>query len=215
MLKHFTYKKIRILVLISAGTAVLESNLARQIEIIRNPGLPWAADISLIAILYIWIGYTYKNKIKDMFYNASLKLDILAIILLCLIITFLKWNYTSESLGYYYFDMKPRNYENFFGVILIPVMFGIVFSRMLFWAMRLKAFRKLEELLSALGQMTLPIMFMHIPINTFIKSKGYDYGWCIYTALGLGIPVVITLIGKNNKFLCKILGLEKIQITKI
>lgn len=182
----------------------------QRIEIISNPGMPLALDIALISILYIWLGFICKRKIMVLLCDNCVIGDALAVVLTIVIVVFLKFNYGSDGSIYYYFDMKPRYYRNIFCAVLVPVMFGIVFSRLLFWVTKIRFLGFVPRLLNIFGQMTLPIMFLHIPINALMKSMGYKYGCFIYTVVGLGIPVLISIIGKNNFLLCKMFGFPQL-----
>ncbi len=42
------------------------------------------------------------------------------------------------------------------------------------------------------GRTTVPIMFMHIPLNHWKDSIGY--GRTVFMIIGIGVPLIITLI---------------------
>lgn len=55
---------------------------------------------------------------------------------------------------------------------------------------------------------TIPIMFMHIPLNHW--KDAFEYGRVMYVVIGIGIPIVFTLIFNKYKAMRKLFGLPKL-----
>lgn len=47
------------------GIAVIESHLVDKIHLLQSPGTPWNLDVSLMALVYVGIGFFYKQQIKN------------------------------------------------------------------------------------------------------------------------------------------------------
>ena len=46
---------------------------------LKRPGIPFDADVSLLVLSYLIVGYILKDRIVDLFQRQSLKLDVIAI----------------------------------------------------------------------------------------------------------------------------------------
>lgn len=51
-------------------------------------------------------------------------------------------------------------------------------------------------------------MFMHIPLNHW--KDAFEYGRVMYVVIGIGIPIVFTLIFNKYKAMRKLFGLPKL-----
>mgnify|MGYP007042469901 CR=1 FL=1 len=66
----------------------------------------------------------------------------------------------------------------------------------------------LNRFFALCGQATIPIMFMHIPLNHW--KDAFEYGRVMYVVIGIGIPIVFTLIFNKYKAMRKLFGLPKL-----
>lgn len=96
----------------SGGIAVIESHLVDKIHFLQSPGIPWNLDVALMALVYIGIGYFYKDKIKRPLEDETVKIDVATGIIAVLLGIFCWINYRDGS-PFYYFDMKPV-YDNLY-----------------------------------------------------------------------------------------------------
>ena len=55
----------------------MESNIIDSISLLERPGIPFDADVSLLVLSYLIVGYILKDKIVDLFRRQSLKIDII------------------------------------------------------------------------------------------------------------------------------------------
>ena len=106
--------------------------------------------------------------------------------------------------------MKPGYYKDLLLAILIPCAFGMVLMRLVYWLNRAKCFKGMNQFLELCGQATIPIMFMHVPLNHWKDSIGY--GRTVYLLIGIGVLLVITIMCNNISVAHKLLGLPKINI---
>ena len=207
LIKRFQDKAIKYLILAGGCIAVIESHMAERISLLKSPGIPWNLDVALLALVYLAIGYYYKDKIKLILYDENKKIDLMAISVTVILAIFCIINYRTEE-PFYYFDMKPVYYKEFFSAIIIPCAFGIAIARLIHWIVKYRFLSWLMYGLAYIGQMTLPIMFMHVPLNTWKDTLGY--GRLMYVLIGIGVPVVFTLIFNRFKLMRKLFGLPEL-----
>lgn len=211
--KHFSDRTTKLLIVSGGGIAVIESHLAEHVHILQSPGIPWNMDVALLALVYLAIGFYYKVPIKKWLEDDNRKFDIIALIISVLLVAFCVFNYWGGR-RLYYFDMKPLYYKELFSAILIPCAFGVVLCRIVFWIERVQPLSWLERAFAFLGRMTLPIMFMHVPLNTWKVQFGYDgawYGRSVYVAIGIGVPVIFTLAFHRFRIMRKLFGLPNLS----
>ena len=187
--------------------AVIESHLVDKIHLLQSPGIPWNLDVSLMALVYISVGFFYKNKIKELLESEPRKYDFAAEIITVLLVLFCCFIYRDGN-RLYYFDMKPVYYKELISAILIPCAFGIVLVRLVHWMGKEKWLTLVNRFLILCGQATVPIMFMHIPLNHWKDSLGY--GRIVFLVIGTCVPLAFTLIFNRYKFMRKLFGLPKL-----
>ena len=90
----------------------------------------------------------------------------------------------------------------------IPCAFGMVFARIIYWMEKINWLDGLNRFFALCGQATIPIMFMHIPLNHW--KDAFEYGRVMYVVIGIGIPIVFTLIFNKYKAMRKLFGLPKL-----
>ena len=205
LLKKFSNRTIKGLILMGGGIAVIESHLVDKLHLLQTPGIPWNLDVSLIALVYVGIGFFYKNKIKKMLESESKKHDLAAGIVAVSLALFCWLIYKGEN-RIYYFDMKPVYYKELISAILIPSAFGIVLIRLVHWMEKVKWLKMLNRFFC--GRATIPIMFMHIPLNHWRDTFGYDR--IMFMIIGIGVPLAFTLVFNKCKFMRKLFGLPKL-----
>lgn len=174
---------------------------------LQSPGVPWNLDVSLMALIYLSIGFFYKDKIKQLSEFESRKYDLAAGAVAVALVIFCWFIYTDGN-RLYYFDMKPVYYKELISAALIPCAFGMVFARIIYWMEKINWLDGLNRFFALCGQATIPIMFMHIPLNHW--KDAFEYGRVMYVAIGIGIPIVFTLIFNKYKAMRKLFGLPKL-----
>lgn len=108
----------------------------------------------------------------------------------------------------YYFDMKPRYYKELFLAVLIPCAFGVVLCRAVFQIKKIRGLNWVGRFFALLGKMTIPIMFMHVPLNA---RKGHlGYGRIVYVLIGVGVPVIFTVAFHRFRIMRNLFGLPEI-----
>lgn len=198
-----------ILILVGGVVAVVESHIVKQIEFLQSPGIPWNADVCLLALVYVAIGFYFRTMINVLFESNDRKYDIVAGIIAMLLVVFCVVN---SQYHWYSLDMKPVYYHELLSVLLIPCAFGIVLIRLCTWLAKIKQISFLADLLSFCGKVTIPIMFLHVPLNNFLDEKlkytETNLGIIIYLIVGMGVPVLIGWLAKKNRKTAKLFGVS-------
>lgn len=210
MVRYLSEKAIKCLILMGGLTAVLESHIVNKVHFLKSPGIPWNLDVALMALVYIAIGYFCKKQIKTLLESDLLKYDIAASVIAVGLVIFCGFNYGYKT-GFYYFDMKPVCYSELVLAIMIPCAFGIVLARLIHRIAKARWLWGLQDFLILCGKTTIPIMFMHVPLNHW--KDYFGYGRLIYMAIGIEIPLVITHVFNKNPVMRKVLGIPKLNRT--
>ena len=195
-LKIFSERTVKSIILVGGGIAILESNLIDKMPILQYPGVPGDLDVSLLALVYIGVGFFYKKILFELLYMKSKTCDIGAgcIIISFVIVGFLVYKFGN---GYYYLDMKTVFYENFFAGLIVPIIAGALLCRITYWLLKTKHISIIIKTLKYCGQISIPIMFMHIPLNYLAGNVNQRY--LLYTVIGIGFPALFSLVFNRNK----------------
>lgn len=197
----FSETSAKCLILVGGGLAVLESHLTEYVDLLESPGIPWNLDVSLMAMLYIGIGFYCKNKIKVILEGEEKKYDLIAAVIIVALIIFCIFNYSSGE-AWYYFDMKPIYYKELVSAVVVPCLFGFVICRITHWLEKVKV---VENVFAFFGRMTIPIMFLHVPLNQWMEDIGY--GRIVYVLIGIVVPVIFTAVFCRFERMRKLFGL--------
>ena len=136
---------------------------------LKRPGIPFDADVSLLVLSYLIVGYILKDRIVDLFQRQSLKLDVIAIGVIGLLIL---EHLLMEKYGVSrQIDMKLVVYKNPISVYIIPTLYGFVIVRLSAFIERNCG--RLSLCLEYVGSVTIPIMFLHEPLNRFCPMSNY------------------------------------------
>lgn len=179
-----------------------------KIHFLQSPGIPWNLDVSLMALVHIGIGFFYKEQIKKLIEMDSVKYDIAALLTAMALAGFCWINYGVGN-RFYYFDMKPVYYKELVSAIVIPCAFGLVIARIVRWLTKISCCNAENDFFVLCGRSTIPIMFMHIPLNHWKVSIGY--GRCVYTLIGVVVPLLFTSIFCRFSIMRKLFGLPDLQ----
>ncbi len=205
-LKTFSDRKTKVLILAGGGIAILESHLVDKIHLLQAPGIPWNLDVSLLSLVYVGIGFFYKDKIKKLLKSEFRKYDVIAGITAVALIIFCFFIYKDGN-RLYYFDMKYVYYKELILAILIPCAFGVVIMRIVHWMERAKCLKQLNNFLILCGRATIPIMFMHIPLNYWKVSLGY--GRTEFIVIGVLVPLIFTVMFSRYELIRRLFGLPE------
>ena len=169
LLNKLNKKQLMVIGIVGGGTAIIESNIIGSISLLKRPGIPFDADVSLLVLSYLIVGYILKDRIVDLFQRQSLKLDVIAIGVIGLLIL---EHLLMEKYGVSrQIDMKLVVYKNPISVYIIPTLYGFVIARLSAFIERNCG--RLSLCLEYVGSVTIPIMFLHEPLNRFCPMSNY------------------------------------------
>lgn len=215
LVQKYIPEKLQKPIILAGGMAVIESNIIiefantnRLIGLLKYPGIPWNLDVSLLVLVYLAIGFYYKEQIKSLLHEKHQIYDITAICIAIVLVILCYLNYR-DGMSYYYFDMKQVYYRELILSIVVPCAFGLVLVRLVYSLNQIKFAKKIMTMFSYLGRMTIPIMFLHVPLNNWKDTLGY--GRLLYALIGIGIPVTFTLVFNRFEIIRKLFGLSKIE----
>lgn len=208
-------RKAQILIILIAGiAAIMESNMIimfadsdKIVGLLKSPGIPWNLDVSLLILVYLAVGFYFKDQINKLLKDDNRHFDIVAILVAVLLAILCGFNYGMDHI-LYYFDMKPVYYRELVSAILIPCAFGLVIVRIIHWMMKIRLFDVVSNFLSLCGQSTIPIMFMHIPLNHWKDALGY--GRSLYILIGAGLPLLFTVMFYRIPLMRKLFGFPEL-----
>ncbi|MEO2075938.1 MAG: acyltransferase family protein [Bacillus sp. (in: firmicutes)] len=161
--------------------------------------IPWSVDVVLISTGYFAVGFYLKK-----FINFPFKFRYSAIILvLSIILNFV------EYFGFYsyHLDMKYHQYTNLFLDLIIPINMSLTICILSYWISKLPKVKIIEYL----GVSSLPIMYLHIPINIIFGKIIGEYNWIYFSVIGLTIPLFINLLIIKRFAFSRILLLGEIK----
>lgn len=93
-----------------------------RVHFLKFPGIPWNLDVALMALVYVGIGFFYKDKIKELLECDSRRFDLLSGLIAVALSLFCWFIYKNEN-QLYYFDMKPVYYKEFISALLIATVY--------------------------------------------------------------------------------------------
>lgn len=158
---------------------------------LKEFAVPWNADVVLITLAYYGMGHYLKEIIINNINNV--KLFAVSIIVAVVFIFLDYYDVLSFS-----FDLKYKNYQNLLLDVIIPFSFLIPVCMISNYLLKFR----FSKIISWLGRNTVTIMYLHIPINLIVgKLLNLDYGFIIYTLVGITFPMLIWFLLKQSKVL--------------
>lgn len=154
--------------------------------------MPLNIDVYLLSIVYFMIGYYSKELINKVKADINKFMLILSI---SVSISFI-YLYINDTFNFY-LDMKYSKYENLVLSIIIPILIGYI---LLTLSVLLKKYH-IGNILSILGKRTIPIMYLHIPLNEYFMNKLSYNSFIIYCLIGIVIPLIVSYLCSRNNFL--------------
>lgn len=136
--------------------------------------IPWNVDVAMITVPYMAVGYYCRQYIKDMSTRT--------LILLLLISTaFIIADYI--GLIHYRTDFKIMLYNNMVLDLIIPVTLSLA----ILGISQLLEKIGMGKIIASLGQYTLLVMYLHIPINLFLHTNDA----ILFVLIGVIIPWLV------------------------
>lgn len=154
---------------------------------------PWNADVVLVALPYVYIGFRLQDIIinsKNVNKNKYLATGIVAIGA----ITITAYGFISGKLNFL-IDMRYSVYKNWLLTLVIPVCF---FTVLFLLSKALEKIPVVNNLLFYIGDATLIIMYLHLMIKDciVIPMCGEEYSIWLYLLISIVISMGVYFISK-------------------
>lgn len=139
--------------------------------------IPWNADVALITVSYFAFGFYGKGLLKTVTLGQCAVLSLLPLLLVILNIN---GHYT------YKLDLKYLEYTHIIQDFLVPITMTIV----LCGAARAIS-KKLAKYSNIIGSRTMPIMYIHVPLNE-VLYRLFMHGSLSNSIVGVLVPVLMS-----------------------
>lgn len=178
-----------ILLMYTAG--VVWSNLMVPDTIVSYPmylRFPWNADVVLIALLYVYIGYKCKNIICNGKMNRHMAIGLVSIVIIAVVVQ----AFISGKLSFI-LDMRYSIYKNWILTLIIPFCF---FSIIFLISKVLEKIPGINKILYYIGDASLIIMYLHLTIKDclIIPIWGEEYSIWMYFSISIGISIGVYFV---------------------
>lgn len=204
LLNKVSRKQLIVIGILVGGIAIIESNIIDFVPVLKRPGIPFDLDVALLVLSYLIIGYLLKDKIIGLIQRRSKKMDIIAA---GIAVFLLLEHLLTEMYGVpRQIDLKVVVYKNPISVYIIPILYGFVIARISTFIEH--KCKKTKILFSYMGNLTIPIMFLHEPLNRYCLLSNHLF---IYLLVGIGIPILFSLVVSRFGF-CKYFGIPKRKV---
>ena len=188
--KYFNRTKQFIILAIFYGIAHFESIVAMHViggkpsEAAQSIPMIWNLDVAMMAVVYFAIGYY----LKDIWMNVTKRWMVTGLVVSVAAIVLDKVGVID-----YHLSMKFLRYDHFILDLAIPLSFTIVivgtFQRITA-RMSLGWLRRVEK-------HSLAIMYLHILMDKLLNDY-FTYGIIGYTAIGVFIPIVVSILIRHS-----------------
>jgi len=168
------------LVLAVVAVAYLLAHVESWLMISHPPFVPWDLDVALIAVAYYAIGYFCKKLLADI----SLRVTLVAVAVSGLLIAL---DYRGRM--NYVLNLKYVVYQHLLLDLLIPMVMTVA----LLGVSQILAQGRLGRAVTLMGNVTLPVVYLHVPVNTVLLVEYHlHYGNAAAVLFGLVTPIIIS-----------------------
>ena len=168
--------------LVIIGIAFLLVHYEPLIALTNQIRIPWNIDVALFTLTYYAFGFFARDVLKNL--NARISaasITVTAALILC----------GAMGLFKYSINLKYGTYDNLILDLTVP----IVISTALFAVSQMISSFKAANILSLLGKYSLPIMYLHLPVNIILHNYyNYNYGVLAFILIGLAVPAVLAVL---------------------
>jgi len=156
--------------------------------------IPWNADVALITLTYYAIGYYMKGILSLLVKKWYVPVLFGMISLVFVTLDFMKVFHHETDLKYKVYGEMGLN-------LVIPVAISITICSICYWVAKV-AF---SERLAYLGRNTITIMYLHIPLNIFLKELlNVEYGLIAFTLIGVLVPLGASIVIRHSDVLSRL-----------
>jgi fucose 4-O-acetylase-like acetyltransferase len=168
------------LVMATVAVSYLLAHLEAWLVGSHPPLVPWNLDVTLIAVAYYAIGYFCKRALADIplwVMSAAVAVSAWLIVIDCL------------GLMNYVLNLKYVVYQHLLLDLLIPMVMTVA----LLGISQVLARGGLGRAVTLMGNVALPVVYLHVPINTVLLIEyHYHYGNAVAALIGLVAPIILS-----------------------
>ena len=147
------------------------------------------------------MGYYGKQTIARWRKADQFQVDFAAIVIAIILVT------EFAVMGGRTIDMKQVLYPNLLYNYLIPIGYGLGLLRLC--RIISKRLKRIKCALQAIGQMTIPIMYLHEPLNRYLQIAQDNI--LVYVLIGIGAPAFFVMLIQRHHW-GKYLGVYPLQV---
>lgn len=157
---------------------------------------PWNIDVVPVAMVFMLMGYTGKNLIRNLRMNCPISWAASGI---CLVLAIVLTVLYKMRLFNFRIDMMWSMYRSFVFTLLVPVIFGVVLVKA---SVLLDQVPVLKSVLGFIGCSTIPIMFTHLLIKDLVMVPlfGENYSAIFYVFVSIVVGSAISYL--SGKWKC-------------
>ena len=168
------------LVMAAVAVAYLLAHVESWLMVSHPPLVPWNLDVALIAVVYYAIGYFCKKLLAEI----SLRVTLAAVALSVLLIAV-----DYRGLMNYVLNLKYVVYQHLLLDLLIPMIMAVA----LLGISQVLARSRLGRAVTLMGNIALPVVYLHVPINTVLLVEyRYHYGNVAAVLIGFVTPIILS-----------------------
>jgi hypothetical protein len=144
--------------------------------------IPWDIDVALLTLSYYAFGFYAKKMIKQVHAAISMLSVAFSIgLVICGLF----------GLFYYSINIKYGTCSHLLMDLVVPIVISVA---LLSISQRCSHFKTCNAF-AILGKYSLPVMYIHLPVNIILHNYfNYNYGYLYFTLIGLAIPTLAGLI---------------------
>jgi fucose 4-O-acetylase-like acetyltransferase len=178
---HKTFKSSGVCLLI-IGIAYLLAHYESAIAETRQIMVPWDIDVAMLTLAYYAFGFYAKDvlkKLNTVITAASISFTALLIFLSAL------------GLFSYSINVKYGTCSNLILDLVVPITISVALFAL---SQKCSSF-KAAGILAILGKYSLPIMYLHLPVNIILHNYyNIIFGPLTFVLIGLAVPTVLGII---------------------
>lgn len=178
---HRTFKPSGVCLLI-IGIAYLLAHYESAIAETRQIMVPWDIDVAMLTLTYYAFGFFAKDVLKNL--NTVITAASTAFTMFLIFIGAL-------GLFSYSINVKYGTCSNLISDLIVPITISVALFAL---SQKCSSF-KAAGVLAILGKYSLPIMYLHLPVNIILHNYyNIIYGPLAFVLIGLAVPTVLGII---------------------
>jgi fucose 4-O-acetylase-like acetyltransferase len=175
------------------GMAFILVHYAPFIAYIGQYVIPWNIDVAMFALAYYSFGFYAREVLKHVNTTVTAASAAISIALIF---------YGMMGLFKYSINLKYGTYSTLLLDLTVPIIMSIA---LIACSQKCAAYRA-GNTLALLGRYSLPIMYLHLPVNIILHNYyNFTYGPAAFVLIGLAVPAVLAALLFDRFWLTRLL----------